>query len=153
MPIAHAFSGGLANGNAIAIPLGLPSIERQVVNIDSISIIRGSGRLLTDGDQAMVGISHQTDILTADLLDDQDDFLTEAPEYDLWWVHGLSETDHVQDRLEVPEQVAGPQTVLFFNATGGTAAIRVDVSFHLTLLANLTRWTLLKTLTSYERNL
>jgi len=150
MPVTSVFSGGLANGNSIALRLQLPEIELRANMIDSISVIRGGGRLLTDGDQALVGISHQTDIQTADLLDDQDDFLSEV-DYDMWWVHGISETDHVQDRLDTPEQVAGPQTVIFFNGTGATAAIRVDVSHHSIRVPNITEWTLLKKRTSYEQ--
>jgi len=152
MPIAHAFSEGLANGNSKAFPLALPSLEGQAVEIDRISIVRGSGRLLADGDQILVGLSHQVDLQTTTLLDDQDDFLQDNG-YDLWWVHGLSETDHVTDDLDTPEQVAGPQTILFFNGSGATAAIRVDVTFHLARLPNLTRWALLKQLTSYETQL
>lgn len=149
MPTAHAFSGGVSNANSITFPLDLPSIEGQAVAIDSISVVRSLGRLLTDGDAALVGLSHQSDVRTVDLLDDSDDFITDTGT-DLWWVHGLSETDHVLDRLEVPELVAGPQTVIFFNGTGAIAAIRVDVAFHTVAIPNLTRWALLKELTSYE---
>jgi len=150
MPTTTIFSGGLGDGNSVALILPLPSIEGQVVLIDSISVIRGSGRLLTDGDQALVGISHQTDLLTAGLADDQDDFLDPTRNNDMWWVHGLSETDHVLDRLDHPEEVAGPQTVVFFNGTGAVGSIRMDVSFRLRPGLQLTRWALLKQLTSYE---
>jgi len=152
LPLTTAFSGGLANGNSIAIPLFLPSIEGEGSAIDSISVIRGGGRLLTDGDQALVGLSHQNDILTASLLDDEDDFLADTQAWDLWWVHGLSETDHVQDRLDVPELVAGPQTLIFFNGTGATVGIRCDVAWHPVRRIGSTEWALLKSLTSYERN-
>lgn len=149
MPIAHAFSGGLADGNSIAFPIDLPSIERQASAIDFISVVRGGGRLLTDGDQSLVGLSHQTDITTVSLTDDEDDFLSDRGT-DLWWVHGISETDHVLDRLDVPELVAGPQTVVWFNGTSKTIGVRVDVGFHMVPVSNITRWALLKQLTSYE---
>jgi len=149
MPTTTIFTGGVTNGNSIAVPLPFPSIEREGSAVDSVSVIRSLGRLLTDGDQALVGISHQTDILTTALLDDPDDFLQEN-DYDLWWVHGLSETDHVQDRLDVPQVVAGPQTFIFHNGAGATGACRVDVSWHVVPIPDLTRWSLLKQLTSYE---
>jgi len=150
MPLATAFSAGVANGNSVALLVPLPEIERSVVVIDSISVIRSLGRLLTDGDAALVGLSHQTDILTTELLDDPDDFLQDNG-YDLWWVHGLSETDHVQDRLDHPEVVAGPQGFIAFNGTGATCAFRIDVSFHTEQLRNIQEWTLLKIRSSYER--
>jgi len=150
MPTTTLFSGGVANGNSRVFRLQLPEIELQVVHIDSISVIRSLGRLLTDGDQALVGLSHQTDLQNPDLTDDPDDFLSDFG-FDMWWVHGLSETDHVQDRLDVPEQVAGPQSVIFHNGTGATAAIRVDISFHVSRMTSILNWALLKKRTSYER--
>jgi len=74
VPTATAFSGGVGNGNSVAFRIPLPAIELQGVLIVAIGVLRGGGRLLTDGDTAMVGLSHQTDLLTGDLLDDQDDF-------------------------------------------------------------------------------
>ncbi len=149
MPLSTAFSGGVATGDSIALRLQLPNIVGQASEILSISVIRSLGRLLTDGDQALVGLSHQNDLLTTGLADDPDDFLDPDRRNDLWWVHGLSETDHVQDRLDVPEVVAGPQTIIFFNSTGAVCAIRMDVVYRNLSVRNLTEWALLKQLTSY----
>lgn len=149
MPVAHGFRLGLADGQTGFGVVPLPSIEHQVVVIDSISVIRGGGRLLTDGDQALVGLSHQVDILDSLFTDDEIDLLTDRG-FDIWWTHGLSETDHVLDRLEFPESVAGPQGVVFHNGTGGTTSIRVDISYRTVRLANITQWALLKQRTSYE---
>jgi len=152
MTTIHGFSGGIANGDSAALRIDFPEIERLGIAVDSISVIRGSGRLLTDGDQVLVGLSHRTDLLTTDLLDDQDDFLQENG-FDMWWVHGLSETDHVQDRLDIPEIVAGPQTMVIHNGSGAVAAVRYDISFHHVRIPNITQWALLKTRTSYEGRL
>lgn len=152
MPIIHSFAAGVSDGNSAAAKLAFPEIEGLANSIDSISAFRGGGRLLTDGDKASVGISHQTDLLTADLLNDEDDILTDQGT-DLWWVHGISETDHVLDRLNIPEVVAGPQTLVFHNGTGGVTGVRMDISFHTIRIPNITDWTLLKTRTSYEGKL
>lgn len=136
----------------MAFSIALPTIEGEASAIDSISVIRGQGRLLTDGDQVLVGLSHQLEIPASDLTGNEDDIITDLG-IDLWWVHGLSETDHVQDRLEGhPELVAGPQTVVYVNKSGATTAIRVDITWHPVRGIDLTRWALLKSLTSYERN-
>lgn len=152
MPIESVFTGGVVNANSIAARIQLPSVEGQVIAIESISAVRTGGQLLTDGDQGLVGISHRTDILTADLDDDEDDILDLANPNDIWWIGGLSDTDFLRDRLGGhPQLVAGPQTVIFFNGTGATQALRMDVGFHvLPASLDLTRWALLKSLTSYE---
>jgi len=150
MPKTTVFTGGVSNGFSVAVQVPLPSIEGEASAIDLISVLRGSGRLLTDGDLAMIGLSHQSDLLTTDLADDPDDFITDLG-FDIWWVDGLSETDHDHDRIDPPELVAGPQTMVFHNGTGALAAARLDISWHVVSVPNLTRWALLKQLTSYER--
>jgi len=152
MSIITGFSQGVANGDSSAVKILLPEIEGLAVAIEAISVLRGGGRLLTDGDQALVAISHRTDIFTAGLFDDEDDILDEeiAEQLDFWWAHGISETDHVTDRLSTPELVAGPQTMVFHNGTGATTGIRFDITFHEVKIPNLTQWALLKQRTSYE---
>jgi len=152
VPTIYTFTGGLANLNSIAARVNLPSIEGQAVVIERIQVVRGLGRLLTDGDQAFVMLSHRNDILTTDLSDDEDDLLGENDDRDYWWIHGLSETDHATDHLQPPEVVAGPQTLVFVNQSGGTTSVRMNMTYHLERMA-LTEWTLLKTRTSYEGSL
>jgi len=149
VPVASGFSLGVANGSSRFFTVPLPSIERQIVVVEHISVVRGGGRLLTDGDQGLIGLSHQTDIPDAALIDDEIDILTDLG-FDIWWTHGISETDHVLDRLDVPELVAGTQGVVFFNGTGATTSVRVDIGYHLRKMPNVIQWALLKQRTSYE---
>lgn len=149
MPTRSAFTGGVANGNSISVPLDLPSIEGQAVVISSISVLRGGGRLVSAADSSMAGLSHQTDVLTATLLDDQDDFVTEDGDRDYWWVHGLSEKDHATDHLAIPKEVAGPQSFVWFNKTGATNGARIIVTYELKRIATHL-WVALKRRTSYE---
>jgi len=150
VPIVWERQIGTSDGNTRPTTVKLPSIEHQGLEILSITALRSGGRLLTDGDIAIVGLSHQNDILPGRVLNDQDDFLTDDPEYDLWWMHGLSESDHVLDRLDVPQLVAGPQTVLFFNGTGGVSALTIGIEYRVTTIPSLQQWTLLLHRTSYE---
>jgi len=149
MPTQSAFTGGLANGNSVAVPMALPSIEGQAVVIHSISVVRGGGRLLTDGDTSIAGLAHQSDVPTAGLSDDEDDFIDRNDDRDYWWIHGLSETDHATDHLAVPEEVAGPQSFVWFNGTGATTGARMIVSYTLKRIS-LSLWVALKRRTSYE---
>lgn len=148
MPVTEAVTGGFVNNTSFALPIPLPVIVGQMAVIQSISAMRTGGRLLTDGDQMVMAMSHQSDILSADLTDDEDDVLFDPHDY--WWQHGLSETDHVSDHLDHPEEVAGPQTLVIFNGTGETVSVKVLVNWETRKGIPITPWTLLKTLTSYE---
>lgn len=149
MPTTTEFSGGFVNNTTFVLPIPIPSIEGELSAIRSISVLRSNGLLLTDGDQMLVGLSHQANLLATDLTDDPDDLLFD--ENNVWWVHALSDTDHVLDRLDMPEEVAGPQSMIIHNATGATTAVRVDVGWSQVRGIAIPRWTLIKTLTSFER--
>jgi len=154
MPIITGYTRGIANANSGAAAIPIPAIPRQGARILSVSAVRTLGRLLTDGDQVLVALSHQNDVLSADLGDDPDDIIDpDLTALDLWWVHGLSETDHVHDHLTLPQEVAGPQSIIVHNGSGATTAVRVDLTVEFFPIPSMVKWTLLKRLTSYERNL
>jgi len=149
MPRATVFSLGVNTGISVFRTLPLPSIEGQAVRINRVSVVRSGGLHLTTPNNHLVGLTHQTDILDGNLLDDEDDILTDTG-FDIWWYAGLSLDDHKTEALVPPKLVAGPQGMIFFNGGGAITAVRLDVDFDLIPLRNLTRWALLKKLTSYE---
>ncbi len=146
MPQLQLVTKGLATGNSQRNPVGIPSIEGQAMDIIAANVIRGGGFEATAGDAYMVGLSHQTDL---PLQNDEDDFIGATLDNPIWWAADLSRNTSVFDVFPEPIPVAGPQAFLVFNDSGGTTACRLVLWFR-TRPMDLRRWTLLKTLTSYE---
>ena len=145
--------GGIADNTSFAGALQLPELPGVVMELTGIALIRTLGNLLADGDAMLVGISHRTDILTANLIDDFDDFFNpssgESLPDSMWWVSSMSFEDHHEETFPLPIDVAGPQTLIIHNATGAVAAV-AGILYYRLKKVSLPAWTLLKTLTSYE---
>jgi len=144
---------GLATGNSIAHLIELPEMPNVVHRLTGIDVVRSTGALLTDGDHDLMGLSHRTDILTTNLLDDPDDFF--APEQgerlakELWWRSKSDFHGFVNDNFHPHIDVAGPQTIILFNGTGATCSWSGNL-WYSDFKVSLQAWTLLKTKTSFE---
>jgi len=138
--------GGLQADNSQRSSVGLPSIEGVASEIIAVNVIRGNGFESTEGDEYMVGLSHQTDL---PLTNDPDDFIGNILDNPMWWAAELSRNASVFDVFPDPVLVAGPQAFIVHNGMGQTTACRLVV-WHRPVKLQLIRWALLKTLTSYE---
>jgi len=139
-------TGGLATNQSQVTLLGLPSIEGLASEIIAVNVMRGLGLEATEGDEYMVGLSHQTDLAVTN---DPDDFIGNILDNPMWWVADLTRNGSVLDRFPEPVLVAGPQLFVIHNGFGQTTAARIIV-WHRPVRMQLTRWALLKTLTSFE---
>lgn len=147
MPQLQLVTAGLGTGNGQVTPVGLPSIEGEAIDIIAINAMRGNGLETGVGDSFMVALSHQTDLPATG---DEDDFVGVQIDNDLWWVADLTRNASVFDVLPEPVAVAGPQTLLLFNGMGQTTALRLILWYRTGRRLDTVRWSLLKTLTSYE---
>lgn len=149
MPDEHVtvITPGLVNGNSQNTRLPFPDIPGRVYKIVAVNAVRGGGALLSDGDQWMVGISHQLD---PTLANDPDDFISELEEGDnIWWAADLIPHASIFDSLPVAVEVAGPQSIIVHNGSGATTGGRITVYYTIGRIS-IPRWSLLKTLTSFE---
>jgi len=153
LPFAFNRGNGIANGQSVAFLIPLPEIPLRVLVLEGIDLIRSTGALLTDGDHDLVGLSHRTDIQTANLLDDPDDFFSvtqgERLGRDFWWRGKSDFHGFINEPFHHHLEVAGPQMMVIHNATGATCAWSGNL-WYSEVRVTLATWTLLKTRTSYE---
>ncbi len=144
---ATVITRGLATGQSQLTILPLPILPQVAYRIHSVAAMRGGGALLTDGDQWMIGLSHQTDL---ELTNDPDDFIGSILNNTaIWWATDLIPHAAIQERIAPPVVVVGPQAVIIHNKSGGTTAGRITVHYEKFAMA-IPQWTMMKTLTSFE---